>query len=156
MPHEEHQHPSGLRPLGTEGWNLATKIIFGFFLTISAAVIGYLIVYFWVFRDFSNVLNLSVLRNQIIAGQKADDIKEQLKNLGYEFGDKDFFQLNQPNETTLYRADALKGYEPEKLKDVILKREGYYFYNKDGAAYYFSVDKENKVDPDNLIPLIKE
>ncbi|MGE3278212.1 MAG: hypothetical protein AB7J40_00080 [Candidatus Altimarinota bacterium] len=120
-----------------------------------AAVIGYLLVYWWTFRNFSDVLNVSSLKNQVVATQKASDVKDQLRDLGYSFEENDFHQLNSPNSTN-YRANVLRGYEPEKIENEEVTEEGYYFYDENGMAYYFLVDENNQIDPESMIPLISE
>jgi len=134
---------------------LLSKILFGIVLAVVAAIAGYLIVYWWVFRGFNDVLNVNALKSQIIATQQANDVKTQLKDLGYQFQESDFYQLNNPASTN-YRANVLQGYEPEPIENEEVEENGYYFYDESGIAYYFSVDENNQVDPDSLIPLIAE
>lgn len=135
--------------------SLLTKVVFTAAVALVAGVVGYLIVYWWVFRNFNDVLNVSSLKNQIVATQNASDVKSQLKELGYEFEEQDFYQLKNPN-TTNYRANVLQGYEPEKIDESEVEEEGYYFYDQNGMAYYFTVDENNQIDPDTFVPLIYE
>jgi hypothetical protein len=135
--------------------HVISKIFYGFLMALAAALVGYFLVYWWVFRDFNDVLNVSSLRNQVISTQQASSVKGQLKNLGYQFSDSDFYQLNSPTSTS-YRANVLQGYEPEIIEDEPAQEEGYYFYDESGAAYFFYVDETGIVDPETLIPLISE
>jgi len=135
--------------------HLPSKILFGFLIAVAAALIGYFLVYWWIFRDFSEVLNMSSLKSQVVSTQKASSVKGQLKGLGYQFRDEDFYQLNSPTSSS-YRANVLQGYEPEEIQNEEVKDEGYYFYDENGIAYFFYVDETGTVDPETLIPLIAE
>lgn len=130
------------------------QVISAIALTLIAAIIGYLVIYWWVFGDFQKVFNVSVLKNQIVAIQKADSVKDQLLDLGYEFEEKQFFQLNNPNSVN-YRADVLGGYEPVKVEEPPTE-DSYYFYDTEGNAFFFVVDEEGQIDPESFIPLIQE
>lgn len=132
-----------------------SKLLFGFLLAIAAAVLGYLLVYWWTFRNFNDVLDVSSLRNQVVSTQKASNVKDQLRDLGYSFQDSDFYQLNSPNSTN-YRANVLEGYEPQQIENEEVTEEGYYFYDENGMAYYFLVDENNQIDSESMIPLISE
>jgi hypothetical protein len=135
--------------------NGLSKILFAGFVAVIAGIVAYLMVYWWVFRGFEDVLNVSSLKNQIVATQKSGDVKTQLKELGYEFQDGNFFQLNNPSSTH-YRANVLNGYEPEKIEDSEGMEEGYYFYDENGMAYFFTVDENNAINPDTFVPMIAE
>jgi len=141
----EDQHVSASHPIA--------KVIFGFFVVLVAAFAGYLVVYYWTFHSFSDILNVSVLKSQIIANQNAKDVKSQLTDLGYEFQDEDVFQLNNPSSTN-YKSDVLGGYEPVEVAPDTVKEQGYYFYDHNGTPFYFRVDAENKIDPASVTPLI--
>jgi len=132
-----------------------SKLLFGFLLAIAAAVLGYLLVYWWTFRNFNDVLDVSSLRNQVVSTQRANNVKDQLRDLGYSFQDADFYQLNSPNSTN-YRANVLEGYEPQPIENEEVTEEGYYFYDENGMAYYFLVDENNQIDLESMIPLISE
>lgn len=135
--------------------SIASRLFFSALMLIAAVVIGYLAGYWWTFRDFSDVLNVSALKSQIVATQKSNDVKDQLKDLGYEFEEKDFYQLNNPSSTN-YRANVLDGYEPKKVEDSAVQQQGYYFYDKNGMAYYFTLDESSQVDPESFVPLNAE
>lgn len=132
-------------------WSLVSRIIFGFVAAIIATTFGYLLVHWWVFNSVDDVLNVSVLKSQIIANQNAKDVKSQLKDLGYEFSEDEFFQLNNPSSTA-YHADVLGGYEPVEVEDGP-EEDGYYFYNSEGEVLFFTVDEANNIDPDSFTPL---
>lgn len=134
-------------------WSNRTKVVVALGAIIIAAVLGYLVVYSWVFRDFSQVFSFNVLKNQIVANQRSSDVQEELRSLGYQFDDGQFFPLSDPQSTN-YRADVLGGYEPVQIENEQLTEEGYYFYDANGMAYYVKVDKEGKVDPSNIVPLM--
>lgn len=121
-----------------------------------AAVVGYLMVYWLTFGNFSDVLDVSTLRSQVVSNQKADTVKDQLRDLGYDFEEEEFFRLNDPGSTNRYRANVVGGYQAEPIDDEPLEEEGYYFYDEDGFAYYFTVGPDNEIDPDSLIPLNAE
>lgn len=134
-------------------WSTRTKIIVATGIVIIAAVLGYLLVYYWVFRDFSQVLSFNVLKNQIVANQRTSDVREELRGLGYQFEDSQFFPLSDPQSKN-YRADVLGGYEPVPIENDQLTEEGYYFYDANGMAYFVKVDKEGNVDPSKIVPLM--
>jgi len=103
-----------------------------------------------------NVFNLNALRNQVITTQEAGDVKDQLRGLGYDFSDRDFYQLTSPSSKT-YKANVLDAYEPKEVPEEELPEEdSYYFYDEGGNAYFFEVDENGDVDPESLIPLIVE
>lgn len=130
------------------------KILLGAVVLIMVAVVAYLVTYWMTFNKFTDVFDVSVLKNQIIANQQADEVKDQLKELGYSFEEEEFFRLDDPGESTRYFSDVLGGYEPEKIEDQVPEERGYYFYDKNGQAFFFSVGEENVVDPDSFVPLI--
>jgi|CXWL01.1.fsa_nt_gi hypothetical protein len=146
----------------SNGTSLAPKLVFSFFLLVVAMVAGYLVVYYWTFNNFGDVLNVNLLKNQIIANQQADEVKNQLKDLGYSFDDTDFHQLNGPSASN-YTTDVLGGYEPVPLAEGNPTGQGYYFYNHpedapndpdDEVAYYFMLDENGQVDPESIVPMI--
>lgn len=139
----------------TSSNHLPAKIFTMVIGIVIAAVVGYLAVYWWVFKNFNEVLNVGALKNQIVSTQKAGEVKDQLKELGYDFKESDFYQLNSPTSTN-YRANVLDGYEPKKIESEEVKDEGYYFYDKNGEAFFFEVDADNRIDIDSLVPLITE
>lgn len=135
------------------GSSLAPKLIFSFFLLAVAAVAGYLIIYYWTFHNFNQILDVSVLKNQITANQEAGEVKDQLKDLGYLFDDENFHQLNGPSASN-YTTDVLGGYEPVPVPSESVTESGYYFYDDQGMAYYFTVNEDQQVNPDSIIPLM--
>ncbi len=138
---------------------LSVKIISGIVLAMIATVIGYLMVYWWVFGGFENVLNVSLLKNQIISRQTADDVKSQLIELGYEFEEEDFFQLNQASSSN-YTASSLGGYVPVKKEEA--SEEAFYIRGKKdengnpGITTFFVLDDQGKIDQDSMTTLISE
>ena len=130
------------------------KTVSAIVLVLIAVIIGYLAVYWWVFGDFQKAFDVSVLKNQIIARQNADDVKAQLGELGYSFSEDEFFQLNNPNSVN-YRADVLGGYEPVKVEEPPAE-DSYYFYDENGTAFFFVVGDDGEIDPDSFITLIRE
>lgn len=122
-------------------------------IALMAMVMGYLLVYWWVFGNFQEVLNVSALRSQVVSQQNAADVQAQLEGLGYQVDANQFFNLNNPQSTN-YRADALGGYIPQKT-DETPSENAYYFYDETGQAYFFQVDEQNLIDPDSFIPLIQ-
>lgn len=131
---------------------MSVKILSGVVMALIGAVIGYLVVYWWVFGNFNEVLDTSVLKNQIIANQHASDVKAQLQDLGYRFEDDEFFQLHHPSSVN-YHADVLGGYVPIETEEGP-KKEAFYFYDDSGQAYYFTTDDNNQIDPESMTPLI--
>lgn len=123
-------------------------------LALIATILGYFVMYWWVFGGFEKVLDVSVLKSQIVAKQKSDEVKTQLLDLGYEFEDQDFYQLNHPNNVN-YHADVLGGYEPIKTDDIP-QEESFYFHDENGQTFFFVVDENNEIDPDSFTSLISE
>ena len=130
------------------------KILTAIVAALLATVVGYLLVYWWVFGNFNQALDVSVLKNQIVSQQNANDVQAQLEDLGYSVGDDKFFQLSNPN-TVNYRADALGGYQPVRVEEPPAE-DSYYFYDENGQAFFFVVGDDNKIDPESFVPLIQE
>lgn len=133
--------------------SLAPKLVFSLFLLVVAAIAGYLAVYYWTFHNFNQVLDVSVLKNQIVANQEASEVKDQLKDLGYSFDDENFHQLNGPSASS-YTTDVLGGYEPVPVPEGTETENGYYFYDDQGMAYYFTVNEDSQINPESIIPLM--
>ena len=138
----------------TDTW--FAKICISCVALLLAAILGYLFMYWWTFGNLNDVLDVSALRSQVVSNQKADTVKDQLRDLGYDFADEEFFRLNDPNSTSRYRANVIGGYQPESIDDEPLEEEGFYFYDENGQAYFFTVGADNEVDPDSFILLNAE
>jgi len=141
-------------PGGEEHWGVTAKIIFTFVVVIVAALMGYLLIHWWIFSGFDKVLDVSVLKGQINAVREQSSVKDQLQDLGYEFDGESVFQMNNPSSTT-YHADVLGSYEPVKTEEGPTE-DGYYFYDQEGTVRYFTTDEENNIDPDSIIPLLTD
>jgi hypothetical protein len=128
-------------------------ILSGVVVALIATILGYLVVYWWIFGGFENVLDVSLLKNQIVAKQQADEVKTQLLDMGYEFDEKDFYQLNQPNSTN-YKADSLGGYVPVKTEEEA--EDAFYVRGKDGQTTFFLLDENGKIDQESITTLISE
>jgi hypothetical protein len=132
---------------------MSVKILSGVVMALIATILGYLLVYWWVFGAFEDVLNVSLLKNQITTSQKATDVKTQLLDLGYQFADEDFFQLNQPNSTN-YKADALGGYVPVETEEPA--EDAFYIRDEGGLTTFFMLDENGNIDQDSMTTLISE
>lgn len=120
---------------------------------IAATIVGYLLVYWWVFGNGSEIFSTNALRSQIIATQQSNDVKSQLQELGYSFQEDQFFHLSGTGTST-YHADVLGGYDPQPVEEEP-SDESYYFYDENGNAFFFTVGEDGQVDPKSFVPLIQ-
>lgn len=132
------------------------QLVLGFFLLLISALLGYFIIYGFTFSKFNSFFEtLSYLKNQVTEERKTTKIKEQLRNLGYQFQDTNFYQLNTLSSTH-YKANVLDGYEPIKESYENKQSQGYYFYDDKGEAFYFILNDKQTIHPDQLIRLNRE
>jgi len=115
------------------GWSLISKLLFGFVLVLLVAVMGYFLVYAWMYHDLAGVMSLKTLRGQVLVNDQADQMAQELRGMGYSFPAENMNPLHRPTDT-VYRADVLNAFEPEELEDAELP-EAYYIESEQGPLY---------------------
>ena len=128
-----------------ESAHYVSKILFGFFVVVIGAVVGYGSVYSYVYYDLGSRFSISALKGQIVSEKQSAEIQQQLKGLGFEIDSSDFHDLNAESSSH-YKSSVLNSFEPGKTEAP--KEKSFYFYDKNGAAYYCSLDQEGKVSMD--------
>lgn len=130
------------------------KIFLAFFSIIIAGVVGYYVMYYYIYNDVGSLFSFSSFQGQVISNQMTNDVTKQLQEQGFDVSADNVTHLNQPASTS-YRANVIEGYDPEEL-EADPGGQGFYFYDETGNAYYLELDEEGDVDPDSIIPLIQE
>lgn len=125
--------------------HLISKIIFGFFVLVIGAVLGYGAVYSYVYYDLGSRFSISALKGQIVSEKQSQEIQQQLEQLGFEIESSDFHDLNA-GTASHYKSSVLNSFEPEKTEAP--KEKSFYFYDKNGAAYYCTLGQDGKVSMD--------
>ncbi|MDP3976145.1 MAG: hypothetical protein Q8P95_04490 [bacterium] len=96
--------------------NWTAKSLLVIFSVLIAAVAGYFLVYFWIFKDLGQVFDTSVLKNQIITQQGAEAVQLFLKSQGISVSEESLLRLGDAGSSSKYQASALNAYQAEEAK----------------------------------------
>lgn len=135
------------------------KIAIGLAGVIGASVIGYFVVYSWVFYDLGGIFTVNALKGSVTGNAEEDNMKEQLADLGFNFSDTDFFCLSCDDSTVHLKSSVVGGYQPVEMTEEEIAKgvvDSAYFYDEHGNPYYFELDENGKIIPESLIPLIAD
>lgn len=137
----------------SSGHGMVGKLFLSLLVLMLGVGIGYGMVYSWVYYDLGSRFSISSFKGQILNEQQSKDVQSQLQNLGFDIDSGDFHSLNNA-ASSHYKSSVLNSFEPEESEAP--KEKGYYFYDKQGGAYYVEIGEDGKVDPGRVTPLLSE